>query len=71
MIVEEVSSEINSAFEYAMFSDYSFPYKYLQGTGSGVRALSILSVSSSFQWTAQQVVKLGNQRNTLVDKVIM
>ena len=43
--------------------DYSFPFKYLQATGDGVRSLSIPSVSASFEWTAQQVAKLGNQRN--------
>ncbi len=65
MSVEEVAMEIRSAFEFAMGGDHSFPFKYLQATGSGVRALSIPSVSSSFQWTAQQVAKLGNQRHTI------
>lgn len=55
MSVEEVGNEIRSAFELPMGGDYSFPFKYLQATGGGVRALSIPSVSSSFKWTAQQV----------------
>lgn len=65
MTVDEVSNEIRSTFESAMFGDYSFPFKYLQGTGGGIRGLTIPSVSSTFEWTAQQVAKLGNQRNTI------
>ena len=49
MTVEEVSNEIRSTFEHAMFGDYSFPFKYLQGTGGGVHTLTIPSVSISFQ----------------------
>ena len=63
--VEEVGAEIRSAFQFAMGGYHSFPFKYLQATGGGVRALSIPTVSSSFQWTAQQVAKLGNQRHTI------
>lgn len=65
MTIEEVGKEIRSAFEFVMYGNYSFPFKYLQGTGGGPRALTIPSVSASFQWTAQQVAKLGNQRNTI------
>lgn len=65
MTVEEVGMEIRSAFKFAMGEDCSFPFKYLQATGGGIRALSIPSVSSSFQWTPQQVAKLGNQRHTI------
>ena len=65
MTVEEVGKEIRSAFEFAMGGDYSFPFKYLQATGGGVRGLTIPSVSASFKWTVQQVAKLGNQRHTI------
>ena len=65
MTVEEVGDEIRSVFESAMGGDYSFPFKYLQSTGGGVRSLSVPSVSASFEWTVQQVAKLGNQRNTI------
>ena len=37
-----------------------------KATGGGSRSLSILSVSASFKWTAHQVAKLGNQRNTII-----
>ena len=36
MTVEEVGKEIQSAFEFPMGGDYSFPFKYLQSTGGGV-----------------------------------
>ena len=65
MTIEEVEDEIRSVFKPAMGSDPSFPFKYLQATGGGSRSLSIPSVSASFCWTAAQVAKLGNQRNTL------
>lgn len=65
MTIEEVGMEIRSVFERAMGGDSSFPFKYLQATGGGSRSLSIPSVSASFQWTAHQVAKLGNQRNTI------
>ena len=65
MSVDEVRAEIRSFFERAMGSNQSFPFTYLQATGGGSRSLSIPSVSASFQWTANQVAKLGNQRNTI------
>ena len=65
MSVEEVENEIQSVFEHAMGGDPSFYVKYLQATGGGSRSLSIPSISASFQWTAHQVAKLGNQRNTI------
>ena len=65
MSVEEVENEIRSVFEHAMGGDPSFSVKYLQATGGGSRSLSIPSISASFQWTAHQVAKLGNQRNTI------
>ena len=65
MTVEEVEGEIQSLFEPAMGGDAAFPFKYLQATGGGSRSLSIPSVSTSFRWTAPQVAKLGNQRNTI------
>ena len=65
MTVDEVRMEIRSVFERAMGDNPSFPFTYLQATGGGSRSLSIPSVSVSFQWTAHQVAKLGNQRNTI------
>ena len=65
MTVEEVGKEIRSAFEFAIGGDYSFPFKYLQATGGGVRGLTIPSVSALFKWTVQQVAKLWATRDTL------
>ena len=65
MSVEDVGKEIRSVFGCVMGNDISFPFLYLQATGGGSRSLSVPSVSASFQWTAQQVAKLGNQRNTI------
>ena len=65
MSVKEVEMEIRSVFGNVMENDTSFPFQYLQATGGGSRSLSAPSVSASFQWTAQQVAKLGNQRNTI------
>ena len=65
MTVDDVGMEIRSVFNRAMGGNHSFPFTYLQATGGGSRSLSIPSVSASFQWTAHQVAKLGNQRNTI------
>lgn len=63
MSVDDVAQEICSVFQKALGEDTKF--QYLQATGGTNRSLSVPSVSSSFQWTAQQVAKLGNQRNTI------
>ena len=62
MTVEEVGKEIRSAFEFAMVF-FSIQISTINWWWSST--LSIPSVSSSFQWTAQQVAKLGNQRHTI------
>ena len=44
-----------------------FPYIYLQSTGCGSRSLTIPSLSASFEWTVQQVVKIGGTKgNTYI-----
>ena len=60
MTVDEVMMDIRSVFECAMGGNHSFSFMYLQATGGGSRSLSIPSVSASFQWTANEVAKLGN-----------
>ncbi len=66
MTIEEVESEIRSAFSGPMGGDDDFQFTFfLQATGGSARSLSIPSVSSSFCWNAQLVAKLGNQRNTI------
>ena len=42
-----------------------FPFMYLQPTGGGNRSLTIPSVSSSYEWTLQQVAKLANARGAI------
>ena len=42
-----------------------FPFSYLQPTGAGTQSLSVPSVSSSFSWSAQQVVKLAVSKQTI------
>ena len=42
-----------------------FPFCYLQPNGAGTRSLSIPSVSASFSWSAQQVVKLDVGKHTI------
>ena len=62
MSVEDVEDEIRSTFASVLGSG---SFTYLQATGGSTRCLSVPSVSTSFRWTAQQVAKLGNQRNTI------
>ena len=42
-----------------------FQFIYLQPTGAGSRTLTVPTVSSSFSWTAQQVVKLAANKQTV------
>ena len=59
MTEEAICEEIRSAFMEAMGHDSSFPFAFLQMSGCGGKTLSIPSLSASFQWTAQEVSKLG------------
>ncbi len=65
MSIEDVQNEIRSVFKSTMGNDVAFLFKYLQASGGGSRSLTIPSVSASFRWTAQQVAKLGNQKNII------
>ena len=65
MAIEEVEQEIRSVFRGPMGDQTTFRFKFLQATGGSSQSLSVPSVSLSFKWTAQQVAKLGNQRNTI------
>lgn len=42
-----------------------FVFEYLQPTGAGNRSLSVPSVSASSSWSAQQVVKLAVNKQTI------
>ena len=59
MSEEDIFTEIRSAFADAMGHDPCFPFKFLQVSGSGTKTLAVPSLSQSFQWTPQEVCKLG------------
>ena len=65
MTEDEVRAEVRSVFSKPMRRRSDFVFHYLQPTGSGSRSLSIPSVSSSFVWSAQQVVKLAVNKQTI------
>ena len=54
---EEIFSEIRSAFAEPMGQNPSFPFTFLQASGSGTKSLAVPSLS--FHWTTQEVCKLG------------
>ena len=58
---QEVMAEIRSVFQGPMHGDPAFPFGILQCPGAGSRSLTVPSVSSSFQWTAKQVVQAAGQ----------
>ena len=61
MSVIEVEDEIRSVFQGPMGGKHDFRFQFLQSTGVGSRTLTI-PVLSSFDWSAQQVAKLGNNK---------
>ena len=64
---EDVKQEIRSVFRDPIENDPNFPFTFLQGAGEGSKTLVILSVSTSYYWTAQQVARLGGQKgNTYI-----
>ena len=65
MTADEVQAEVRSVFTKAMCGRSDFPFCYLQPNGAGTRSLSIPSVSASFSWSAQQVVKLAVGKHTI------
>ena len=65
MTVEEVNDEVLSVFHEAMGNRKDFPFSFLQSTGCGSRSLTVPSVSAGFQWTAQQVAKLGGSKQPI------
>ena len=65
MSVSEVEDEIRSVFDGPMGGRHDFLFQFLQSTGVGSQTLAIPSVSSSFDWSAQQVAKLGNSKQPI------
>ena len=65
MTVDDVTSEVRSVFSGPMRNNPNFAFTFLQPTGGGNKTLTVPSVSSSYQWTAQQVAKLATSRCSL------
>lgn len=51
----EVQDEIRSVFEDVMDKDDSFPFNFLQVTGTGSKSLILPKVSASYKWTPREV----------------
>ena len=65
MTVVEVESEVQSVFGKAMGNRGDFPFSFLQPTGAGSRTLMVPLVSSSFEWTTQQVAKFASNKQSI------
>ena len=65
MSVDEVAAEVCSVFRGPMRDNPTFPFTFLQPTSGGNKTLTVPSVSSSYQWTAQQVAKLSTNRSSV------
>ena len=65
MGVTEVEQDVRSVFCSPMSGRDDFHFKFLQSTGVGTRTLTVPSVSASFSWTAQQVAKLGTNKQAI------
>ena len=65
MSVEDVENEVRSVFHGPMDGREDFHFNFLQPTGVGTKTLTVPSVSSSFCWTAQQVAKLGTNKQAI------
>ena len=52
-------------FKQAMNSNPYFPFTFLQSTGGGCKTLTVPCVSSSYEWTAQQVSRLASGRSSI------
>ena len=65
MSVQDVQDEVRSTFSKAMGDRKDFPFIFLEPTGAGCRSLTTPSTSLSFSWTAQQVAKLGSNKQSI------
>ena len=61
---ERLIMAMSSGARDAMSGKTDFPFIFLQPTGAGSKTLTVPSVSSSFSWTAQQVAKLGANKQS-------
>ena len=60
-----VAVEVRTVLKELMNNRNDFLFQYLQPTGSGSHTLSVPSVSSSFNWNAKQVARLGSTTGTI------
>ena len=56
MSENEIFGEIHSVFSMVMGNDEDFPFEILQSAGGGTKSLVIPGHSTSFVWTAKQVI---------------
>ena len=56
MSENEIFAEIRSAFSVVMGNDEDFQFQILQSAGGGTKSLVVPGRSTSFVWTAKQVV---------------
>ena len=61
MSEDDIMAEVSSVFAAEMMNDPYFPFIFLQRCGPGSNALTSLSLSTSFTWTAKEVVRLAGQ----------
>ncbi len=62
---DDVLREIRSVFRGPMGNDPYFPFTFLQETVEGSKILRILLLSPSYEWTAEEVARLGGQKKTI------
>lgn len=65
MTEADIKHENRTAFRGPMSGDPNFPFLFLQPAGEGAKCLIIPAQSSTYRWTAQQVARLGGQKNTI------
>ena len=61
MSEDDIFAEVRSVFGTAMGHDPDFPFVFLQRCCPGSNTLTAPSISSSFSWTAKEVVRLAGQ----------
>lgn len=57
----DIMTEIQSVFSAPMGFDEDFPFTLLQRCGPGLNSLMTPSLSTSFSWTAKEIIKMAGQ----------
>ena len=58
---DEIFAEMRSVFSKPFGESPTFQFEILQRTGGGSKMLTVPSVSSTFEWSAKQVVSAAGQ----------